>query len=54
MNEFIQWLSMGGYALYIWPAFFIVTISLLLNTILVNKNKKNVLIKLNTWLKRFE
>ncbi len=42
MNQFIQWFGMGGYAMYVWPAYGLVCAVLLGNLISVKWHKKQL------------
>lgn len=43
MNNFNQFLSMGGYGVFVWPAYGITFAILLLNTVLPLIHKKQLL-----------
>ncbi len=52
MNQFMQWLSMGGYASYIWPAYGLVGIVLVMNIVGIKWQKKQTRLELQRWFKR--
>lgn len=52
MNSFGQWLSMGGYAQYVWPAYGIVGSVLLFHVVGIKLQKKRRLSQLRQWLKK--
>ena len=52
MSRFLQWLSMGGYALYVWSAYGIVFAVLVLNTLGIRWQKKQTRLQLQRWFKR--
>jgi heme exporter protein D len=51
MNQFLEWLSMGGYFAYVWPAYGIVSITLISAFISVRLQKKRTQKKLQQWFK---
>jgi heme exporter protein D len=52
MNQFMQWLAMGGYSLYIWPAYGLVCVVLVTNLLAIKLQRERILKKLQRWLKR--
>ena len=51
MNQFQQWLSMGGYSSYVWSAYGLVVIVLLSNLLSVKLQRKHTRKKLQLWYK---
>ena len=51
MNPFMQWLSMGGYSSYIWPAYGVVCAFLVINLVSVLRLKKHTYKVLQLWYK---
>ncbi|WP_412754045.1 heme exporter protein CcmD [Legionella londiniensis] len=52
MTQFLQWLSMGGYSIYVWPAYGAVCIVLVMNLLGIKWQRRRILNKLKFWLKR--
>ncbi len=52
MNQFLQWLDMGGYSFYIWPAYGIVCVVLVMNLLGIKWQRTRTLRKLQQWFKR--
>lgn len=52
MNPFFEWLSMGGYSLYVWPAYGLVFGVLALNFLGIKRQKVRTRQKLQRWFKR--
>ncbi|KTD29411.1 MULTISPECIES: heme exporter protein CcmD [Legionella] len=52
MNQFQQWLMMGGYGSYVWPAYGLACIVLLMNFLSIRLQQKRLLKKLQQWFKR--
>lgn len=52
MNQFYEWLAMGGYSLYVWPAYGLVCMVLALNLFGMKIKKKQTRHKLQQWFKR--
>jgi heme exporter protein D len=52
MNQFFEWLKMGGYSIYVWPAFGLVWIVLVMNLLGVKWKKKQTRQKLQQWFKQ--
>lgn len=52
MNKFISWFLMGGYAIYIWPAYGLVCMGLLLNVFGVKRQSHQTKNNLRHWFKR--
>lgn len=51
MNPVMNWLSMGGYSIYIWPAYLLVSAVLLFNVLAVNRGAAQTKKKLLQWYK---
>lgn len=51
MSHVIQWMTMGGYFIYIWPAYGIVFFVLAVNLIRTVRQKKRTFTLLNRWYK---
>ncbi|RUR13296.1 heme exporter protein CcmD [Legionella sp. km772] len=51
MNEFLQWFSMGGYANYVWPAYGLVSLTLVIIIVSVKNQRKRTHRKLQQWFK---
>lgn len=52
MNQFFHWLSMGGYSVYVWPAYGVVSVVLVMNLLGIKIQKKQTNKKLHAWFKR--
>lgn len=52
MKTWVEWFSMGGYALYVWPAYGLVCSSLIAIWLVVKKQKQLTKQKLLVWFKR--
>ncbi|KTD82844.1 heme exporter protein CcmD [Legionella waltersii] len=52
MHQFLDWIAMGGYSLYVWPAYFLVYGILLLNVFRMKKHKSRIYTSLKHWFKR--
>lgn len=51
MNLFFEWLAMGGYSAYVWPAYGLVALSLMSIFLSVKIQKKRTQKKLQQWFK---
>jgi heme exporter protein D len=51
MNSFFEWVSMGGYSAYVWPAYGLVSLVLLSVFLSVKAQKKRTQKKLQHWFK---
>lgn len=51
MNQFLAWLNMGGYSLYVWPAYGLVGLVLGMNFLAIKWKKKQTHHKLQQWYK---
>lgn len=49
MNQFTQWVLMGGYSAYVWPAYGIVCGVLIINLLTIKWQSKRVRHKLQQW-----
>jgi heme exporter protein D len=52
MNQFLEWLAMGGYSMYIWPAYGLVCLVFLMNLLGLKWKKKQTRQELQQWFKR--
>lgn len=52
MSKFITWLTMGGYSIYIWPAYGLVCVVLVMHLLGIKVNRFQTRKKLNQWFKR--
>ncbi len=52
MNQLMQWLSMGGYSSYIWPAYGLVCGVLVINLLSIKWQRKRTRKILQQWFKR--
>ena len=52
MTSFMQWLAMGGYSFYVWPAYGFVGVVLLMNIWGIRRQQKRIRIALQQWFKR--
>ena len=52
MSSLFTWLTMGGYAGYVWPAYGIVCGVLILHFVMVARQKKRTHRMLQQWFKR--
>lgn len=52
MSQFLQWLDMGSYSLYVWPAYGIVCVVLVMNLLGIKWKKKRTRYILQQWFKR--
>ena len=51
MNQFYEWLAMGGYSAYVWSAYGLVSVVLLMNLLSIKWKKKQTRHKLQQWFK---
>lgn len=51
MNPFFDWLAMGGYSMYVWPAYGFVGAVLVMNLLWMKWQKKQTHQKLQQWFK---
>jgi len=51
MNQLLEWFAMGGYSVYVWPAYGLVSITLVSAFISVRIQKKHTQQKLQQWFK---
>lgn len=52
MNQFLEWMAMGGYSLYVWPAYSAVFFVLIMNVLGVKWKRKQTRQKLQQWFER--
>ncbi|TAL65487.1 MAG: heme exporter protein CcmD [Legionella sp.] len=51
MNQLTQWLAMGGYAAYVWPAYGLVTAVFMFNLYSLKRQKIRTQKQLRQWFK---
>ena len=51
MNQFMEWLAMGGYSMYIWSAYGLVSFVLVMNLLSIKWQQKRTRIQLQQWFK---
>jgi heme exporter protein D len=51
MKQFLHWFAMGGYSLYVWPAYGLAALVLLINILSVKFQSARVRKKLQNWFK---
>ncbi|KTC88678.1 heme exporter protein CcmD [Fluoribacter dumoffii] len=51
MNQFLEWVAMGGYSKYVWPAYGLVCAVLLMNILSMKRKGKQTRQKLQQWFK---
>ncbi len=52
MSQFTQWLAMGGYSIYVWPAYGLLCAVLTLNIVSVKLQRVRTRKRLQRWFKR--
>ncbi|KTC89068.1 heme exporter protein CcmD [Legionella cincinnatiensis] len=52
MNQFLEWLTMGGYSIYVWSAYGLVSVVLVMNLLGMKWKRKQTHQKLQQWFKR--
>lgn len=52
MNQLSDWLFMGGYSVYIWPAYGLVIAVLVINVLGLRWQKNSIRSRLQNWFKR--
>lgn len=52
MNRFLEWLTMGGYSIYVWTAYGLVCVVLVMNLLGMKWKRKQTRHKLQQWFKR--
>ena len=52
MTKFIHWLVMGGYSIYIWPAYGLVCVVLVMNLLGIKRSHIKTREKLRQWFKK--
>ncbi len=52
MTQFMNWLLMGGYSMYVWPAYGVVCAVLTINLLGIRWQRKRTHKKLQHWFKR--
>lgn len=53
MHRFFEWLAMGGYSIYVWPAYGLVASTLIIIVFSVKMQKKRTHHKLQQWFKGY-
>ncbi|AUH72692.1 heme exporter protein CcmD [Legionella sainthelensi] len=51
MNQFLEWLTMGGYSIYVWSAYGLVSVVLVMNLLGMKWKRKQTRQKLQQWFK---
>lgn len=51
MSQLLTWFNMGGYALYVWPAYGLALGLLFMNFVIVKQQKLSIRRKLQQWFK---
>lgn len=52
MTKIIEWLAMGGYAVYVWPAYVLVALMLAVGGITMTIQKRRMQKKLMQWFNK--
>lgn len=52
MSQLWQWFSMGGYSVYVWPAYGLVGVVLVINLLGMKAQRNNTRQKLQHWFKQ--
>ncbi|RUQ81615.1 heme exporter protein CcmD [Legionella septentrionalis] len=52
MNQFLHWFGMGGYGLYVWPAYGLLGGILLMNWVNIKWQRKRTRKVLQQWYKK--
>lgn len=52
MSDYVHILNMGGYALYVWPAYGLVLLALVTHLIALRRQRLRTFKKLKQWFKR--
>ncbi|WED41789.1 heme exporter protein CcmD [Legionella cardiaca] len=52
MSQFMHWWSMGGYSMYVWPAYGLVCIVLGIHVFGIRSQRLRTITKLQQWFKR--
>jgi heme exporter protein D len=52
MNQLITWFTMSGYSIYIWPAYGLVCVVLIMNLLGMKIQQSQTKKKLQQWFKR--
>ncbi|STY29711.1 heme exporter protein CcmD [Legionella wadsworthii] len=51
MNHFLEWAAMGGYSIYVWPAYGLFCGIFIMNLLGMRLKRKQTKHKLQQWLK---
>jgi heme exporter protein D len=54
MNQLSNWLAMGGYSIYVWPAYGLVVMVLVMNCLGIKKQRKQTHRVLQRWYQHRE
>lgn len=52
MSHFVRWLAMGGYSIYVWPAYGVVAVVLVMNLLGMKWQRNRTRQKLQHWFKQ--
>lgn len=52
LDNFLNWLTMGGYSLFIWPAYGIVSVGLVVYLLGIHRKRSKIKQKLQQWIKQ--
>ncbi len=52
MSQLMQWVQMGGYSIYIWPAYGLVCVVLIMNIVGIQWQRKRTRNILQQWYRR--
>jgi len=52
MTQVLNWLAMGGYSIYIWPAYGLVCVVLVMNLLGIKWERARTKDRLQRWFKR--
>ncbi|ARB90897.1 heme exporter protein CcmD [Legionella longbeachae] len=52
MNQFLEWITMGGYSIYVWSAYGLVSVVIVMNLLGMKWKRKQTRQKLQQWFKR--
>ena len=54
MSQFMEWLNMGGYSIYVWPAYGLVCFVLVMNLLGIRWQSRRTREVLQQWFRRQE
>ena len=52
MDQFLQWINMGGYSGYVWSAYGLVFLVLIMELVMIRFQKKRTRSQLDQWFKK--